>query len=156
MVVYVHVLVGAPGAGKSTVAEKITEGRNASSAIISSDAIRKELYGDESIQGDSRQVFGIYYKRMIEAIDSGKLVVVMDATNLTKKNRQEYIWRIRKRYSCTDVFIYADYVRTDLDTCLKRNASRSRVVPEPVVRRMYCKCQAPSVDEGFDRVVEWW
>lgn len=154
--IYVHVMVGAPGSGKSTVAKKIVDGRTNTSVIISSDGIRKELYGDEAIQGDYNVVFGTYYKRMMDAIEAGKSVIVMDATNLTKRNRKEYIKRIREQYNNTDVVIYADYVRTDLPTCLARNSERSRVVPEHIVRNMYNKCQTPTICEGFDQVVEWW
>ena len=48
------VLVGLPGSGKSTYANKI---KNA--ILCSSDKVREELYGDENIQGDKQKVFRI-------------------------------------------------------------------------------------------------
>jgi predicted kinase len=46
---YAHVMIGAPGSGKSTKAEMLAE--LSDSAIVCLDTLRKELWGDEAIQG---------------------------------------------------------------------------------------------------------
>ena len=48
------VLCGLPGAGKSTYARQYVQ-EHSETKIMSSDSIRKELYGDESIQGGSTE-----------------------------------------------------------------------------------------------------
>lgn len=50
-----YMMCGLPGSGKSTQAKKMAEKLNAS--IFSSDAIRKEKYGDEAIQGNPNKIF---------------------------------------------------------------------------------------------------
>ena len=45
-------LVGPPGCGKSTYAKKYIE-TNSNTIHLTSDGIRKELWGDEAIQGDN-------------------------------------------------------------------------------------------------------
>ena len=48
-------MVGLPASGKSTKAQELAKEYNAT--IFSSDALRKELYGDENIQGDNTKLF---------------------------------------------------------------------------------------------------
>ena len=43
-------LIGLPGSGKSSLAEQLVA-QSPGSAIISTDAIRAQLFGDEGIQG---------------------------------------------------------------------------------------------------------
>ena len=56
-----NMLIGLPGSGKSTIAQKIKDEvislNKVEVEIVSSDAIRKELYGNEEIQGDPQKVF---------------------------------------------------------------------------------------------------
>ena len=77
------VLVGLPGSGKSTYANKI---KNA--ILCSSDKIRKELYKDENIQGDNNKVFRILYNKVKENLKNGNNVVY-DATNINSKKRRK-------------------------------------------------------------------
>ena len=46
-----HCLIGLPGSGKSTFARQWVE-YDPNCIIISTDTIRAELFGDETIQGD--------------------------------------------------------------------------------------------------------
>ena len=48
-------IIGLPASGKSTVAMDFAKMNNAN--IHSSDKIREEWYGDESIQGDNVKIF---------------------------------------------------------------------------------------------------
>ena len=50
-------LVGPAGSGKSTVAKEMLSKDNF--VIVSSDSVREELFGDESIQGDPSHIFNI-------------------------------------------------------------------------------------------------
>jgi len=76
-------LVGLPGSGKTSFALSLKDKYD----IISSDSIRKELYGSERIQENNNKVFEIMRKRAIEALKSGKNVIY-DATNMTRKFRK--------------------------------------------------------------------
>ena len=134
-----YMLVGLPGSGKSTYSKTIKD-----AVIISSDALRKELYGSEEELGNP---FEEMIKRTIAALKNEK-DVVFDATNLSTKKRRYIVERIKK---------YADYkkaivIATPYTECLKRNAERERHVPEEVIKRMYMAFTMPCKQEGFDEV----
>ena len=48
-------MIGCPGSGKSTIAKKMAQ--NTGAVIVSTDAIRGELFGDENCQMNPRLVF---------------------------------------------------------------------------------------------------
>lgn len=154
-------LVGIPGAGKSAYAKRIAEAQKTWSTkcpvIISSDAIREELYGDESIQGDSKEVFALMRKRTIENL---KLLntVIYDATNLTPKSRRGILTEVMQLKTSmaiknrTNIFISCRVIATPLETCLVQNSMRSRKVPEEVILRMVKSFRCPLYSEGFDAI----
>ncbi len=55
-------MVGLPGSGKSTYAEKLSKERSA--IICSSDKVREDLYGDENSQSNNDEVFKLLHKRI--------------------------------------------------------------------------------------------
>ena len=72
-----YMMIGLPGSGKSYEARKIAERENA--VIVSSDAIRGEINGDENSQENGGKVFEIANKRIREALTTGQ-GVIMDST----------------------------------------------------------------------------
>ena len=74
-----YCLVGIPASGKSTFAN---EHINENTIWISSDNIRKEIYGAETHQDNNIEVFEMMYKRTKEALNSG-VNVIYDATNIS-------------------------------------------------------------------------
>ena len=66
-------MIGLPASGKSTLAEQIAKSEDAE--IVSSDNIRKELYGDENIQGDNNKVFRILQERIINGLKNNKNMI---------------------------------------------------------------------------------
>ena len=87
-------LVGVPGCGKSTYAQKIIA-ENPNAVWVSSDAIREELWGDANDQQNPSSVFGEMFKRTVAALNAGK-DVVYDATNLIAKTRASTLAQIRE------------------------------------------------------------
>ena len=134
-----YTMVGIPGSGKSTIANQIPN-----AVVISSDAIRKELYGAEEIQGNGKQVFDLVYKRIGEEL-AKEHDVVFDATNLTPWARKAVF-----RFPAERIAVF---VNTPLDVCLKRNAVRERKVPEEVIYRMYHSLTCPNKSEGFKTII---
>ena len=55
-------LVGIPGSGKTTYAEKYIEEHN-DTIHLSSDKIREELWRNEATQGDNNEVFSLMQSR---------------------------------------------------------------------------------------------
>ena len=137
-------LVGLPGSGKSTYLAQL--GANA----VSSDEIRRLLADDAAEQSIHRRVFAVVRHLLRQRIGIGRPVTYVDATNLTARERRQYI-RLGELHSCEVEALFFD---VQLETCLERNRVRARVVPEQAVREMARRLVAPSVAEGFTRVMK--
>lgn len=138
-------LVGLPGSGKTTYAKQyIAEHLN--TIHLSSDTIRKELYNDESIQGNPSEVFGLMQKRAIEALNNGQNVIY-DATNITRKDRASIISVCPKfaRIECHIIW-------APIGICIERDAARKRTVGKKVIDKMLKRFQAPYIDERIDDI----
>lgn len=138
-------LVGIPGSGKTTYAKKYIE-EHPSIVHLSSDDIRKELYGDESIQGNPSEVFTLMQKRAVEFLNNGQSVVY-DSTAVTRKDRAGIIAACPKFVKIECHIIWAP-----IETCIERDASRKRTVGKEVIDRMLKRFQAPYYDEGIDEI----
>ena len=78
----VIIMVGLPASGKSYKATELSVQYNAE--ILSSDAIRKELFGDERSQENNELVFKTLYERANKFLLDG-VGVIIDSTNTTLK-----------------------------------------------------------------------
>lgn len=139
-----YIMCGIPGSGKSTIAKSISEEKG--SMIICPDSIRKELTGREEEQSKNPEVFALAYERTEKALLQGESVV-FDATNISKRDRKNFLDRLG-----FDHEVIAIVVSADLSTCLRRNAERQRNVPEDVIRRMHERFEMPDLSEGFDKI----
>lgn len=139
------ILCGIPGSGKSTYAKDYME-LNCNTLHLSSDAIRKELYGDENIQGNPGEVFTLMQKRAVEALNNG-YDVLYDATNITRKDRSGIIGVCPKFAKIECHIIWAP-----IEVCIERDAARDRTVGKEVIDRMLKRFQAPFFDEGIDDI----
>lgn len=138
-------MIGIPASGKTSLAEQIAKSEDAE--IVSSDNIRKELYGDENIQGDSNEVFKTVENRIINGLKNNKNMIY-DATNINYKRRMAFLQKIRK----LKVEKIAIMVATPYEQCLIRNSQRERQVPGKVIKRMYFNFYVPQYFEGWDDI----
>lgn len=141
------ILCGIPGSGKSTYAQSFEE---LGWVHLSSDLIRKELYGDESIQGNPNEVFSLMQKRAVDALNNGKSVIY-DSTALTRKDRAGIIAACPKFAKIECKVIWAP-----IETCIERNAARERTVGKEVIGKMLKRFQFPFYDEGIDEINVIW
>lgn len=137
-------MIGLPGSGKSTEARKIAEKENA--VIVSSDSIRKELYGNEEIQTDPAKVFRLVEVRIKEALKNGRNAI-MDATNISGKRRKAWLEGLK---DCKKIAVL---MATPIEECIARNSHRERVVPEDVIRNMHANFNIPFYFEGWDDII---
>lgn len=140
------VLCGPAGCGKSTFASNQFQ----PTEIVSSDQCRALISDDPTNQAVSRDAFElmrfIIEKRML----SGRLTVA-DATHLDRAGRT-VMTRLGRRHLYNLAVIAFD---VSLETCLKRNRTRRRVVPDEAVRRQHEgleKTLKSLPDEDFDYV----
>ena len=142
-----YVMVGAPGSGKSTYAAKLAEIENA--YVISGDEVREELYGSAEIQGNWSEIHDRIEELVSEACG---MPVILDGTHYLASYRKEAI-NLLKSYGYTKVD--AIVCNPSLATCLARNWSRQRNVPDYVVTAMHEKLQKSLkniMNEPFDRL----
>ena len=137
-------MIGLPASGKTYYAEH----SYSDYLIFSSDLIRKELYGDESIQGDNHEVFRILHERIKTNLKNG-CNVVYDATNISYKKRMAFLREI-KSINCLKT---ARLIWTPLSKCLENNKNRERHVPEEVIYSMYKHFEFPCLFEGWDNIL---
>lgn len=140
-------LTGIPGCGKSTFAAEYKE-YDPNVIIISSDEVRKEIYGDINDQLHNKEVFILIENLIIYNLEHGN-DVIFDATNIYKRERRKLLQKLPENVKKT---VYA--FNTCLNDCIERNANRDRVVPNDVLFRMYSKYKFPTIDEGWDQIIE--
>jgi len=141
-------LVGPSGSGKSTWAAS----RFAAGTVVSSDAFRAMVAGDEADQSASADAFQVLHAVTRARLRRGLLTIV-DATNLGSSARRALL-RDAAGAGRPAVAIVFD---VSLEHCLAQNAARpDRQVPDEVVRRHHRQLresieQIP--EEGFASVL---
>jgi predicted kinase len=135
------VLVGLPGSGKSTYAEKFA-------GVISSDEIRRLLCDDPTNQNIHPQTFAMLRRLLRARLELGRPVTYVDATNLTRAARRPYI-KIAELFGCDVDAVFFD---VPLKECQRRNRLRKRVVPDEAIEKMARQMVVPTTGEGFARV----
>lgn len=143
------------GSGKSTwVTRKYDYDRifKHNTTILSSDEIRKQLYGDENNQTHNEEVFQYIKDTSVEKLEKGQRVII-DATNLSRKARQSITDYVDQKLSFYEYgFIKFVVVATPYYQCLENNRKRSRQVPENVIERMYKQFEFPTLSEAVHEI----
>jgi predicted kinase len=135
-------LVGLPGSGKSTYAER------RGLPTLSSDEVRRLLADDPTDQTIHARVFSTLRYLARQRLAIGRPVTYIDATHLTRKERKPWI-AMAGLYDCDVEAILFD---VPVEVCRERNRRRNRVVPEEAMDRMAAKLRPPSKKEGFSRI----
>ena len=152
-----YMLVGLPGSGKSSLADEIKkEAENTGKHVewVSSDNIRKDFYGSEEIQGDSKRVFEEMYKRTKDALKEG-YDVIYDACNNNRKKRKALLNRLctERDLRGLDVEKICLICATPYETCVQRDRQRKRTVEESVIKdKFYLYWNTPHYFEGWDKI----
>lgn len=141
-----YMMIGLPASGKSTIAKDIAKSEGA--IIVSSDEIRKELFGDINDQSNNVKVFEEVINRTKFYL-ANKYNVIIDATNINYKKRRHLLNSIDNLHGKDRIAIL---VATPYEECLERNKLRERKVPEEVIKRMYFNFYIPQYYEGFDDI----
>lgn len=130
-------LVGAAGAGKTTFAAR----HFAPDEVLSSDAYRALVSGDEGDQSVSRVAFRILHRELERRLANRRLTVI-DATNVAAGNRRQLIQRAR----AAGIPVVALVLAPPAPVVLARNAARARRVDEDVVRHQLTRVERASCD----------
>lgn len=143
-----HFLIGPPGSGKSTLAEQLATIEP--SQIVSTDAIRASLYGDETIQGNWQEIEAEVLRQIQEALSQNQ-PVIYDATNYKRTRRIEFLEKIDTN---PEIKWIAWMLKTPLETCQRWNQKRERKVANEIIEAMIqgLKDFPPLPAEGFATV----
>jgi predicted kinase len=136
------ITVGLPGSGKSTYLARL--GVNA----ISSDEIRRIIADDPHDQTMNARIFATVRYLVRQRIAAARPVTYVDATHLTPWERKPYV-QLAQRYRCDLEALFFD---VPVETCIARNQTRDRIVPEAAIREMARRLVPPSESEGFTLV----
>ena len=126
-------MVGLPRSGKSTIAQ------NMGHPIVCPDAIRLALHGKPFVSEAEAMVW-VMARYMVRSLFlAGHGVVILDATNITKKRRAAWLtdqWATR-----------FSVVETDVTECLRRAKEEKRQDLVPVIERMNAQYEPLGVKE---------
>jgi predicted kinase len=139
-------LIGPAGSGKSTIAEQLREKEGF--IIYSSDKIREELFGDESVQANHKLVFDTLHSRIIKSLEKGESCIY-DATNIRRDLREKFLHKI-SHISCEKTALV---LTTPAERCLEQNRNRARYVPEDVILCMCKNIEYPTLEEGWTNII---
>lgn len=138
-----YVPIGQSGCGKSTWSMCVAEKEGA--RIVSTDAIRGELWGDESNQKSPSRIFSIAHERLNKLLSEG-YSCVFDATNIRKRDRNKIV-EIGHKHGATIIFLWFE---TSLEDSIENQTKRARKVPDNVIKNQFYLKEFPSREENWD------
>jgi predicted kinase len=150
MKLFCHLLVGPPSSGKTTLAHQL-QSHLPNAIVISTDALRAELFGDAAIQGPWVEIETLLLSRIRTAVAEHRSVIY-DATNVNRSWRSSLIQKLQ----LPQVDWVAWRLLTPLPTCLVWNQQRDRQVPPQAITDYYHelnRCKVMTA-EGFLAVLE--
>jgi predicted kinase len=148
-------LIGIPGSGKSSLARQLVV-QSQEYILVSTDAIRAQLFGNEAIQGPWLLIWReleCQLRQALKAISQQLArVAIYDATNASGRQRQEAIALCR---TIGYTHITGLWLDPPIWLCLARNRRRQRQVPEEVILRMHRQLRdtPPTLADGLDRLI---
>lgn len=138
-----YIMVGIPGAGKTTYAKN----ELSHAVYIGADALREKLYGKELTLRGYRRIHRLMLRYAKSYLKKGRDVVI-DCANISLRARKQY----QKILSEKDKLI-AVYIRSTLKQALANNQKRSRHVPAFGILFMHLRFKQPHKTEGFCKVI---
>lgn len=143
----VHVMVGIPASGKSTISKK-REYRNPKSIRLSSDEIRMSLATDNNVE-----VFEKMNAKLRKEIDGSEYDnIYYDATNINRRRRRS-LYRNIKSWN-KDIHVNIIFMSIPYATAIVRNSLRDEnsQVPDDVILRMHRQLQIPRIGVDCDSI----
>jgi predicted kinase len=151
------ILVGLPGSGKSTFVNALLE-KHPNTHIASTDNLLEEFAKErgisytEAFSTNTENLQTKMMEGMTQAIKDQKNIVV-DQTNMSIKSRKSKI-DILKKNGYTVMALVFEVDDVTLQERLKTRAiNTGKVIPQRVMEMMSKSYQAPSIDEGFELVI---
>lgn len=156
------IMVGLAGSGKSTAVKDIKTkieardsylGIDRKTYVLSSDAIKDELFGEDRVYDKSKnvEVFALLHKRIKDLCTNNNIII--DATNLTIKTRASLINCTKKNKN--NIYYVAYVMTTPIAQTKIQNEQREGVakVPDEVITKHAKAFEVPIYEEGYDKII---
>lgn len=151
------VLIGLPASGKSTLAHQWVA-TSSCRLLISTDAIRADLFGDEAAQGSWLLIWREVERQLYQAVEQTRAGVacgaIYDATNAVRRHRRALV---RLAIALGFTHLTGVWLDPPLEVCLAQNRQRQRQVPDGIIERMHRCLQGapPQLEDGFSHLVHY-
>lgn len=137
------VLSGVPGSGKSHFSASLKRAINKHLYIVSSDALRYNILGDQRDLSEDDLIWKIYYS-IVETYSIDKDgIVVLDATHSKKTYRLDNMKRYRSLYDEIDLICF----KLDPQIVIAQNSGRNNPIPDDALMRLMNEFEMPDQDE---------
>ena len=133
--------IGPPASGKTTYYKENYK----DFFYIGSDKIREELYGNEAVQGNPKEVFDILYNKILENKEKN---IFLDTTLMSKKTQNIFEEFCNKNKIAFKYIIFCK----EIEELLANNKKRGRQVPEEVILTMVKSFNLPKLKD-IEKVV---
>ena len=133
--------IGPPASGKTTYYKENYKDY----FYIGSDKIREELYGNEAVQGNPKEVFDILYNKILENKEKN---IFLDTTLMSKKTQNIFEEFCNKNKIAFKYIIFCK----EIEELLANNKKRGRQVPEDVILAMVKSFNLPKLKD-IEKVV---
>lgn len=148
----IRLMVGVPGSGKSTLVEKQMKEvakENCTTALVSRDAIRKELTNGATGKDyfkKEKAVFGIYVDKANHCIEEGLEIIFLDATHINEASRHKILSKLK---NIENYVLVVETIKIPVEIAIERNNKREGFakVPESAIRKMVKDFVAPTMAE---------
>lgn len=133
------VLSGVPGSGKSYFSSSLRSYKKAHVYIVSSDALRNLILGNQQDMSEDKMMWKMYYKLAYVYSADPDGIVVLDATHTSSKFRIESTKMLKPLFNEIDL-VYFDLPK---EVVIKQNREREFPVPEDVLIQFINKFEIP-------------
>lgn len=143
-------LCGAPCSGKSTW---IKNNNQENLVVLSTDNLIEEKAKQlnttyDVVWENSIQSTAIELGKQLQEFSQRKDSFIVDQTNINPKSRR------KKIHLCKDYYKIAVYFEIPLEELLVRNTQRpGKTIPKNVIETMINSYRRPTVEEGFDLII---
>ena len=144
------VLSGIPGSGKSYFSKSLKNKKGTHVYIISSDAIREQIFDNPQDLDHEDLIWHIFYKLPEVYSYDKEAYVVLDATHMFVSRRIDNTIDLKPLFDEIDL-IYFDI---DKDIIIKQNKNRDWPVPDYAMESFFANFQKPTIEDEkfFDHV----